>query len=576
MGILDEIEAQLTGPGGPFEVVEEDVLGERMRVFKDRKRSLREVLVASEGFADREYMVFDDGRRYTFGENIALVARTAESLRSEFGVGKGDRVAILGSNSPEWILAFWASVCLGAIAVGMNAWWAGDELRFALEDSEPTVLVADSKRLARLGGDSGGIPVVRMDGEPAPGDRYEGEIPFATLVADAGEAALPTGVIDEDDPAAILYTSGTSGRPKGVVNSHRNVVALTGIQIFQGLRTFLVAPPKPPEEGGPEVPEQRVQLVGNPLFHVSGLYTHVVTMLVTGTKTVWTTGRYDPEVVMRLVEEERVTGWSPMGSMAPRLVEHPAVGKYDLSSVLTVGSGGSPMPESVQRRLREVFPNAAASLGVGYGQTECTALATLCAGPDLSEHPDSVGRPLPTVDVEIRDPDGRSLPEGEEGEICIHGPTVMLGYWRNAEATAEVIDGHRWLRTGDIGRMEGRLLWINTRARDMILRAGENVYPVEIELRLQAHPDVAEAAVVGVDHPVLGQEVKAIVVPVDPSTPPELEALERWVGDALAYYKVPAHWELRAEPLPRNAAGKVIKPVLLGESENPFLAEDTV
>ncbi|MCC7077115.1 MAG: acyl--CoA ligase [Acidimicrobiia bacterium] len=573
MPTLEEIEAQLSAPGAPFETAEEDVLGERLVVFKDRRKSLREVLAASEAFADKEYLVFDSGTRITFGRHIELVASLARSLQDRYGIEKGDRVAILAANSPEWILTFWAAVSLGAIAVGMNAWWAGDEIRYALGDAEPRVLVADSKRLGRLAGLDPGVPIVRIDGGDG-GPTFGDETAFGDLAADTGGVTLPDVPIAEDDPAVILYTSGTTGRAKGVVNSHRNIIALTAVQISHGLSLFLLAPPKPPEEGGPEVPAQRVQLVGNPLFHVSGLYTHVVTMLVTGTKTVWTTGRYDPETVLRLIETERVTGWSPMGSMAPRLVEHPAVGDYDLSSVLTMGSGGSPMPEHVQRRLREVFPNAAASLGVGYGQTECTALATLCSGKDLEAHPRSVGRPLPTVEVEIRDPAGNVLPDGEEGEICIRGPLVMLEYWRNPEATADVLDAHRWLRTGDIGRLEHGFLTVNTRARDLILRAGENVYPAEIELRLAAHPDVHEAAVVGVDHPTLGQEVKAIVVPADAAAPPDHDTLATWVGETLAYYKVPSLWELRTERLPRNAAGKVQKPVLLGEDANPFVAED--
>ena len=309
-----------------------------------------------------------------------------------------------------------------------------------------------------------------------------------------------------------------------------------------------------------------------PFFHVSGLYTGAVMMLAVGAKMVLRGGRFDPVDAMRLIEREQVTSWGPMGTMAYRVVHHPDLAKYDLSSVVQIGSGGSPMHPDLQARIRDAFPSARRSLGVGYGLTESCALATVCSGEELLRHPDSVGRPLPTVELEIRDLDGRALPEGREGEIHIRGPLVMLEYWRQPEATKAVLLPGRWLRTGDVGRLVDGRLYVNARARDLILRGGENVYPVEIEQRLEAHPDVQEAAVVGVDHEELGQEVKAFVVP-KPGRALDASALAAWVGGALAAFKVPAHFEIRAEPLPRNATGKVLKNVLTGESENPFVAE---
>jgi acyl-CoA synthetase (AMP-forming)/AMP-acid ligase II len=313
-------------------------------------------------------------------------------------------------------------------------------------------------------------------------------------------------------------------------------------------------------------------LITTPLFHVSGLYTGAVMMLASGAKTVWHEGRFDPEEAMRLIEREQVTSWGPMGTMAYRVVHHPNVAKYDLSSVTNVGSGGAPTSAELQERIRATFPSARASFGLGYGLTECTALATLSFGEDLARHPDSAGRPLPTVQIEIRGPDGGPLSEGESGEIHVRSPLVMAGYWRNPQATAASILADRWLRTGDVGRVLDGRLYINSRARDLILRGAENIYPVEIEHRLEAHPEVLEAAVVGVDHEELGQEVKAIVVPRTGATPTP-ERLAAWVAEALAAFKVPVHWELRAEPLPRNATGKVLKNVLVGSAENPFVAE---
>ncbi len=557
MADLDAIEARLTGPGGPFEMVVEDVLGARMPVFKTRLRSLRALLEASLAQGDKEYLVYGE-RRISYAEHFLLVASAARALQERFGVGKGDRVAILAANCPEWIVAFWAAQKLGAVAVGLNGWWAGDEISYGVRDCDPKVLIVDRRRLERVSRAALGVPVVEIETE------------FGKLESHEREATLSDVAIAEDDPAAILYTSGTTGRPKGAINTQRNILALLGIQFFHGARMMLAAAADGRVPSGP--PRPTCALVTTPLFHVSGLYTGAIMMLASGAKTVWRVGRFDPEDAMRLIEREQVTSWGPMGTMAYRVVHHPEVGKYDLSSVTNVGSGGAPTSPELQEKIRATFPSARASFGLGYGLTECTALATLSFGEDLARHPHSAGRPLPTVQIEIRDADGRALPASETGEIHVRSPLVMAGYWRNPQASAASIVADRWLRTGDVGALVDGRLYINSRARDLILRGAENIYPVEIEQRLEAHPDVLEAAVVGVDHEELGQEVKAIAVlrPGARATPAELGA---WVGAALAAFKVPAHWQLRAEPLPRNAAGKVLKNVLTGAAENPFVAE---
>jgi long-chain acyl-CoA synthetase len=537
---LAEVERSLLAPGGPFELTIEPVLGERMEVFAHRMRSLREMLASSRSHGQSEYVVCGD-TRLTFQRHLEQVASLAGVLRDRYAIGKGDRVAILAENGPEWILAFWATVSLGAVAVALNGWWTADEIRFALGDAEPKLLVGDAKRLERLGDETKGVPVAEMEKD------------FAAWTSERAE--LPNTPIDEDDPACILYTSGTTGRPKGAVASHRSIIALTMLQFFHGYRTMLTAPPS----AAPALPP--CQLVTNPLFHVSGLYTGAVAMLAAGIKTVWTKGRFDAENILALIERERVTSWSPMGTMAYRVVTHPGVSRYDLSSLRSVGSGGAPMRVELQREIQRVFPHAAASLGLGYGLTESGALATIQFGKDLERQPHSAGRALPTVQIEIRDDAGRALPEGEEGEIHIRSPLVMLAYWRRSAETRESILPGRWLRTGDVGSLRDGCLTINSRKRDLILRGGENVYPAEIELRLEAHPDVDEAAVVGVYDAELGQAVAAIVV-AKAGTAPTVDALQRWVAATLAYYKVPVRWEFRREPLPRNATGKVMKHLL--------------
>jgi len=562
------IEARLTAPGGPFEVVEEEVLGERMGVFRARAPSLRALLAESAARGDAEYLVIDDGRRWSYAEHARRVAALAAALRQRHGIGPGDRVAILAANGPEWIHAFWAIVSLGAVCVGLNGWWVRDEIVHGLDDADPRLLLGDRKRLARLEGVSLRLPVVELETEIEP-----------LIQAHLG-AELPDTPIAEDDPATILYTSGTTGRPKGAVCTHRAIVALTRLQTFHGMRMFLLAAAR----GRLPSPEARAaapppcNLVSTPLFHVSGLYTGAVTSLATGLKTVWTTGRFDPLKAMQLIERERVTSWGPMGTMLHRVVYHPAVGRHDLSTVTSIGSGGAPIAPTLLERMREVFPNARASVGIGYGLTESGSLATLNWGEELEARPGSVGRPLPTVQVAIRDLDGKPAAAGAEGEIWIRSPLVMREYWRRPQETAEVIGPGRWLRTGDVGRLDAEgYLWVESRRRDLILRGGENVYPIEVEHCLAAHADVAECAVVGVAHEELGQEVKAIVVPregLDEAACAALPAaLARWCAERLAYFKVPAHWEVRREPLPRNAAGKVLKHVLTDGAVSPFVDE---
>jgi long-chain acyl-CoA synthetase len=557
MKTLAEIEAELIGPGGMFEIVEEEVLGERLPVFKDRPRSLREILAASAGHGDTEFLVCED-LRISFARHVEMVASVARVLAEDYGVGKGDRVAILGANCPEWIVTFWATLSLGAIAVGLNGWWVRDEILYGIADSDPKVVVGDRRRLERIADADVDVPIVVMEEAfPELWERHSG-------------ANLPDTPIDEGDPATILYTSGTTGRPKGAVCTHGNIVALTRIQIYHGLRGYLWNM----ERGlsTDNIGNQICVLNTTPLFHVSGLFAGVITSLASGVKTVWTRGRFDPERVMRIIQDEKVTSWGPMGTMLHRVLNHPDLASYDLTSIVNIGSGGAPVSAELLERTRETFPSARQNMGIGYGLTECTALATLNFGDELEERPGSVGRALPTVTVEIRDPDGNVLPEGEEGEIYIRGPMVMKEYWRRPEETARTVLPGRWLRSGDIGWMKDGYLYIASRKRDLILRGAENIYPVEIEQCLEAHPKVAEAAVIGVEHEELGQEVKAIVVPAE-GTDVSPEELRDWVAERLAYFKVPAHWEIRHEPLPRNAAGKILKHVLAEAAANLFVDE---
>ncbi len=567
-------EAQLLAPGSHFALVEQEIDGQPILAFANRITNLRDVLVNAAGFGDAEYLFTTDGsteRRVSFAEHERLVASVAAAMAEQYGVGKGDRVAILGANSIDWIVSFWATISLGAIACALNGWWTGPEIEYAIDYVEPRILIADRKRFERVGDSRLDTPVVVMDDE------------FFRLTSYRPDAPIPATPIDEDDPAIILFTSGTTGRPKGAVHTHGNVGSLLAMLFFQGARAAMTAPaPAAPgvTSDGPTSGAVRApcQFMTSPLFHVSGLHTGAVMFLATGIRSVWWVGRFDAGAVARVLERERCTGWSVTETVLHRFVHHPdvAAGKYDFSAVRTVGGGGSAVPPATQDLARKVFPAAARSMGFGYGLTECTALATTNFGQELIDFTTSCGRPLPTVTIEIRSPDEvdgeaglGALPDGVEGEVWIRSPMVMQEYWRLPDATAETIYPGGWLRTGDWGRMEGGRLSLASRRSDLILRGGENVYPAEIEARLIEHPAVDEVVVVGVADPEFGQAVKAIIVPRGNSSMPDNDELRAFCAASLAYYKVPTVWELRDRPIPRNAMGKVLRDMLVTTDDDP-------
>ncbi len=551
---FDAINQILHSPGAPFEITTEEVLGEKMPVFTHRKRSLRELLESTKAHADDEYIVHGD-RRITYGEHLRLVASTAQALRDRFGVGHGDRVAIFSENRPEWIIVYWATVSLGAIATALNGWWTQDETLYGIEKTEPKVLIGDRKRLARLDGVEIDCPILEIESEGA------------ALLEYAPNADLPDTPIAEDDPATILFTSGTTGRPKCAVNTHRGILGFVQSAMATGARGVVLSMQLGYERE--ENPPATAALLTVPLFHLSGLYAGAVLNLGLGAKTVWRSGRFDPLDVLRILQKEKITNWAGIGSMAPQVLNHPDIDAFDLSSIRNFSSGGAPTSPTLLARMAEVASNGIQGRGLGYGLSESVASLTMISGLELDMHPASVGRAAATCEIEIRDPSGNRMPEGQEGEVFGRSAYLMLEYWRNPEATAEAIRPGRWLATGDIGRIEDGYLYINSRARDMILRSGENIYPIEIEHRIEAHPDVSEAAVIGVDHPELGQEVKAIVVSKK-GVKLDQKNLDAFCRETLAGFKVPAHWEIRDEPLPRNASGKVLKNVLSGETENAF------
>ncbi|MFI6788963.1 class I adenylate-forming enzyme family protein [Nonomuraea sp. NPDC050383] len=537
-----QVEAQLTGPGQLFEVEEIGRTG--VRTWKHAPAHFRALLDISRFHGDKVFLVYED-EHITFEEHYRRVAALATRLVEDYGVGKGDRVAVAMRNYPEWVIAFSAVLAAGGIAVPLNAWWTEPELAYGVSDSGAKVLIADGERAARLA--STGLPLIVARGEAPPGART-----LAEVMGEPGpDARLPDVELSPEDPATIFYTSGTTGRPKGALGSHRNLGQSPMTVAYGLMRAVALAGKDVSEVAG----QRRVTLLTVPLFHVTGCFSALTTTMFSGGGLVLMY-KWDAGQALRLIERERVTTMIGVPTNAWQLMSHPDFGAHDLSSLTTLGYGGAPAPPKLLERITSNLPQRATSNG--YGMTETTALAIGNGGPDYLSRPDSIGLPSAVVDVRVVDPAGKELPRGEVGELCVRGPNVIMGYWNKPRATAETfVDG--WLHTGDLAWMdEEGFVYIVDRAKDMVIRGGENVYCAEVEAALFEHPAVDDAAVIGVPHDELGEEVGA-VVRLTPGASVTDGELREFLTGRIAKFKIPVHVWFREEELPRNPGGKILK-----------------
>ena len=535
------------GSGAPFEVVEADVMGTRHEIFAQRYPHLRALFEdGTARYADRPYLV-DADRTVSFTEAARLVANTAAALRRGHGIGNGDRVAIAAANRYEYVIVTWAVIALGGVVVALNGWWTGAELEYGIDLTKPKLLIGDAERLERLQGLVTDVP--RRDLDEACTEWF------------AGDAGLPTTPIDEDDPFVILFTSGTTGKPKGAVLTHRN-----NIHWAQSIALRSAA--------AGSTPTNACELAALPLFHVSGLTAQAIPSVATGTKLVYLPppGRWSPEQQLRLTQDHGVTTWRLVPTQAWRLLECADLDRYDVSSLRSIVGGGSVWSPQLLERLAAQWPHARSGLINGFGMTETCGTGASAVMPGVLDAPGSVGGPPPTAEIRVCAPGtDAQVEDGEEGEIQVRSTSVFLGYHGDPDATAAVLNETRWYRSGDFGRVVDGRLYLAGRRSDLILRGGENIYPAEIEDRLHAHASVADVVVIGVPDRILGEEVKALVVR-RPGSDVDADELRAWVADVLAPYKVPAYVEFR-DRLPRNATGKVVKRLLDSADAMPF-AED--
>ncbi len=541
--------AAITGPDGPFPIVEAEVLGRPTRVFRNTPPSLRALFAGARARGDAPFLLYED-ERWSFADVMAAVDALGAALIDHYGVAPGDRVAIAMRNYPEWVVAFAAITSIGAISVSLNAWWTTEELEYALRDSGSRVVLADPERVARIVPLLGTLPLsmlaVRHDAAvPGGVDRWED-------IVVAG-AALPDVELHPDMDATILYTSGTTGHPKGAVSTHRAVLsALLAFACRGAVNAAMGAgPPK-------QHPYPTSFILVVPLFHVTGCVPVMLSCFAAGYKLVFL-HKWDPARALELIERERVTQFVGVPTQSWDLIECPDFERRDTSSLLNVGGGGAPAPPELVRRVDRSFRTARP--GIGYGMTETNAYGPGNTGDDYLRKPTSCGRVLPVVELRVSDADGRPLGPGEVGELWFRGPNLIRGYWNRPDATAEtIVDG--WLRSGDIGRIDDEgFVYVQDRAKDMILRAGENVYCAEVEAALYQHPGVYEAAVFGVPHERLGEEVAVAIVP-KPGQTIAPEALQAFLAEHLAPFKIPTRIVFHSEQLPRNPAGKILKRAL--------------
>jgi len=553
---VDDLVAAMSAPGADFAMTDKVIDGVTFNVFQNRQPNLRGFYAMGAAHGDADFLVYE-GERWSFSEGMQQAWNFADVLANTFGVKKGDRVALVMRNYPEWCMSYIAVTAMGAVIVPMNGWWTTEELDYAIRDCDAKVIIADRERVERLKPliDPIGLQVVAVR---CSGDQPSGVHHYADVMAGVNDRPMPDVAIDELDDAMILYTSGTTGHPKGAVSTHLAVA--TVIQAWTALTIASVTAQmqKDAAEGkepNPNAPQPST-LVSVPLFHVTGCNAVFLISIVVGRKLVLM-HKWDPTRALELVQEEKITSFTGVPTMSWEMVTHPDVDTYDLSTLTGFGAGGAARPPEQVRQMAEKFPEALPSSG--YGLTETNAMGAINSGTNYLAKPGSTGRPTPpVVEMKIVDDAGNEMPQGERGEVLIKSATNIRGYWNQPEKTAEdFVNG--WFHTGDVGLIdEDGFLWIVDRIKEIVIRGGENISVTEVEQIIHQLPSVMEVACYGVPDERLGEALAAsiMVVPGARLTDDEVKA---HVGKHLAAFKVPAYVIIQDEQLERGATDKILK-----------------
>ena len=550
---IEEIRTVLCSPGLPFEIEQVEAEGRSIRSWKNAAASMAVLVENSRQYSDMDFIVYMD-ERLSFAEHYRRVAAVAHELIDRFGIKQGDRVAIAMRNYPEWSIAFWAAAAAGAVVVPLNAWWTSDELEYGLTDSGTRLVFADAERLERLQRITSDLPLEHI--VAARCDAVPNTVTSIDSLWDGAsdDLSLPALSISPDDNATLFYTSGTTGFPKGTLGTHRNFCSAALTMPYSGVQGILrsgdslldlLALKKTP----------RAALLTVPLFHVTGCHGIMLGIMSNGGKLV-IMHKWDPVAALELIEQEKINAFGGVPSMVRQLLDTNETEKRDLSTVTNIGYGGAPAPPDLLRRIKAAMPAVGASNG--WGITETSAGITANGGWDYANKPDSVGPAAPVCDVKVVNNVGEQLAVGELGELWVRGPNVVKGYWRQPEATAAAFtDG--WFHTGDLGKIDEQgFIYLLDRLKDMIIRGGENIYCAEVEAALSEHPAVVLACVFALPDEVLGEQVGA-VVQLGPDETVSEQALQQFLANRLAAYKIPMRIWTRNEPLPTGATGKVQK-----------------
>ncbi len=553
---LDQIVAEITGPDSEFPLGEIEIDGVPYKHIQNGPPTLREYYGIALLHGDAPFIVYDN-ETWSFVDGLVHMTRTAHGLITKLGAKKGDRIVIAMRNYPEWAAAFMAVTAIGCVAVPLNGWWTEEEFDYGMEDCGATIALVDDERMTRIAKPAARLGIKMAVARPR-GPLIPGAMAWDDLVSGMPADALPDMAPGPDDDATIFYTSGSTGHPKGVVSTHRAILQVMLMWAMVG-RARLIQLGKADET--PAFPPAVLMAV--PLFHVTGSHSQFLLSFLVGRKIVLMY-RWDPQTALQLIERERVTGFTGVPTMSWEMLNQPNLDDFDLSSFTDIGSGGAARPADHVRQLKSKFGTESNPTS-GYGLTETNAAGAINAGDDYVARPGSTGRPTPPlVEMKIVDAEGHTLPTGGEGEILIKSVGNARGYWNKPDATAEAFrDG--WFYTGDIGKFdEDGYLYIVDRAKDIVIRGGENISCLEVEGILFAHPDVLEAAVFGVPDERLGETVGAVLVP-KPGRVIDPDNVKAFVREHIAAFKVPEHIWIQQEQLPRTGSGKIFKRQLKDE-----------